>query len=129
MLPLVARKVLVRLLVILPELFDDVLTDIAVLLFDLARDLQLVFGRYVRHLSAFTHEVQHELGDVATCDGDVLDGTSNDVPLRAGNDMSNTITGVNDSTRKRAVCDAVRGPRRSESEDRLYGNVQALDVE
>ena len=87
MLSLVPRKVLVRLLVVLPELLHDVLAHVAVLLLNLARDLELVLGRHVRHLAALAHGVEHELGDVAPGDGDVLDRTLNQVsgtPPRGG---------------------------------------------
>ena len=87
MLALVPREVLVRLLVVFPELLHDVLAHVAVLLLDLARDLELVLGRHVRHLAALAHEVKHELGDVAPGDGDVLDRTLNQVsgtPPRGG---------------------------------------------
>ena len=73
MLALVPREELVRLLVVLPELLHDVLADVAVLLLDPAGDLELVLGRNARHLAALAHQVEHELGDVAAGDGDVLD--------------------------------------------------------
>ena len=128
-LSLITFKELVWFDVILPELFDNVLADIAVLLFNLARDLQLIFGRYICHLSPFTHEVQHELGDVATCDGDVLDGTSNDVPLSAGNDMSDSIAGINDSARQGPISDSIGRPRRSQSKNSLNSDIETFDIE
>ena len=99
MLSLVPRKVLVRLLVVLPELLHDVLAHVAVLLLDLACDLELVLGRHVRHLAALAHEVKHELGDVAPCDGNVLDRAPDHVPLRTGDDVRDTVAGVEHDTR------------------------------
>ena len=129
MFSIVPRKVLIRLLVILPELLHDVLAHIAVLLLDLPGDLQLVFRRDIGHLSALTHEVEHELGDITTGDGDVLDGTPNNITLRAGNDVGNTVSGVDDGTRERAVGDTVGRPRGGKSKDSLNGDVETLDVE
>ena len=106
-LTLVPRKVLVRLLVVLPELLHDILADITVLLLDLPRNLQLVLGRDIRHLTTLPHQVEHKLGNVAASDGDVLDRAADDVPLRTGNDVSNTITRVDDCASERAVGDTV----------------------
>mgnify|MGYP006876477989 CR=1 FL=1 len=36
-------------------------------------------------LSSITQELLNEVGDVSTGDGDVLDGRSDDIPLRDGN--------------------------------------------
>ena len=129
MLSLVPRKVLVRLLVVLPELLHDILAHVAVLLLDLARNLKLVLGRHVRHLAALAHEVEHELGDVAPGDGDVFDRAADHVPLRAGDDVRDTVAGVDDGAGERAVSHAVRGPGCGEREDGLDGDVEALDVE
>ena len=129
MLALVPREELVRLLVVLPEFLHDVLAHVAVLFLDLARDLELVLGRHVRHLSALAHEVEHELRDVAPGDGDVLDRAADDVPLCAGNDVRDTIARVNDGAGERAVRHAVRGPGCGEREDGLDGDIEALDVE
>lgn len=129
MLALVPREELVWLLVVLPELLHDVLADVAVLFLDLARDLELVLGRHVRHLAALAHEVEHELRDVAPGDGDVLDRAADDVPLCAGDDVRDTIARVNDGAGERAVRDTVRGPRGREREHGLHGDVEALDVE
>ena len=129
MLALVPCKVLVRLLVILPELLHDVLAHVAVLLLDLPRDLELVLGGHVRHLAALAHEVEHELGDVAPGDGDVLDRAPDNVPLCTGDDVRDTVAGVDDGASERAVCHAVRGPGGGEREDGLDGDVEALDVE
>ena len=38
------------------------------------------------------HEVEHELRDITSSDGDVLDGTADDVPLRAGDHVSDAVT-------------------------------------
>ena len=111
-LSLVPREVLVRLLVVLPELLHDVLADVAVLLLDLARHLELVFWWYVRHLASLAHEVQDELGDITTCDWDVLDSAPDDIALRTRNDVCDTITRVDNGSSECAVGNTVRGPRR-----------------
>ncbi len=129
MLAVVPREELVRLLVVLAELLHDVLAHVAVLLLDLARDLELVLGRHVRHLAALAHEVEHELRDVAPGDGDVLDRAADDVPLRARDDVRDAVARVDDGAGERAVRDTIRGPRGGEREDGLHGDVEALDVE
>ena len=81
------------------------------------------------HLTAFAHEVQYELRDVATGDGDVLDRASDDIALSAGDDVRDTITRVDDRACQRPVRDAVRGPGRGEREHGLHGDVETLDIE
>lgn len=61
MLALISLKVLVGFRVIFPELFDDILARIAVVLLDLACDPQLIFWRDGSHFTTLTHQVQHEL--------------------------------------------------------------------
>lgn len=74
MLSFESLEVLVRFRIILPELLHDILTHIAVVLLHFTSDLQLILRRNSRHLAPLTQEVEHELGDVATGDGYVLDG-------------------------------------------------------
>ena len=95
-LALVARKELVRLLVVLPELFDDVLATVAVLLLDPACDLELVFGWDMRHFTALTHEVEHELGDITPGDRNMLDRGANHISFRTGDNVGDTVARIDD---------------------------------
>ncbi len=129
MFSLVALKVLVRILIILAELPNDILADVAVRLFDFTCHPQLVFWWHSRHLSTFSHEIEHKLGNIATGDGDVLDGAANNIPLRTGNDVGDTIARVDDRPSERAVGDTVGCPGGGKGKDSLDGDVEALDVE
>ena len=51
------------------------------------------------------------------------------VPLHAGDDVHDAITGVNDSAGERAVCNTVQRLGGSECEDGLNSDVELLDVE
>jgi len=128
-LSLIPLKVLVRLLVVLPELPDNVLTHITVVLLDFARDLELVFRRDRGHLPTLAHQVEDELGDVAASDGDVLDGASNNVSLGARNDMRDTISRVDDGSSEGPVGNAVGRPGGGKGEDGLNGDIETLDIE
>lgn len=87
------------------ELLDNIGADVAVLLLNLLGRLE----RRVR-LASITQQRLHEVGQVATCDGDRLDGGSNDVSLSDRDDVGNTVTRVNDRTGQRSVVDLGRGP-------------------
>ena len=58
----------------------------------------------------------------------MLDRTSNDIPLSARDNVSDTIARVNDGSCESTVCDLVGGPGGSESEHCLNGDVEALDI-
>jgi len=73
MLALEPRKVLERVHIVLPKFLNDVLAHVAVVLLDLSSDLELVLRRNARHLSTLSEQVEDELADVATGNGDVLD--------------------------------------------------------
>ncbi|KAI3480684.1 hypothetical protein L1887_57163 [Cichorium endivia] len=124
-----AFKVLVGVLVVAAELADDVLAHVRVVLLDLFGDAARVFGRDVGGLSALTQKLLDKVGDVATCDGDVLDGRADDVALCDGDDVGDAVARVDDGAGERAVGDLVGGPGCSEREDGLDGDVEALDVE
>jgi hypothetical protein len=66
---------------------------------------------------------------VTTGDGDVFDGTSNDVPFRARDDMCDTISRVDDSACERPVCCTVGCPGCGKGEHSLYSNVETLYIE
>lgn len=103
-------KILVRLRIIFPEFLDDILADITIILLDLSCDLQLLFRRYCRHLPALSHEVEHELRDIAASDWDMFDSTSDDVSFRARYNVRDTVAGVNDSTSECTIINLVGGP-------------------
>ena len=128
MLPVIPLKMLVRLCIILPKLPDDVLTHITVILLYLPCDLQLILRRDINGLSTLSHQVQYELRDIASSDGDVLDGAPNDVPFGARNNVCDTIPRVNDCSGEGAVSDSVGRPGCCEGEDGLNSYVQSLDI-
>ena len=148
-LALVHAKVLAGLLVVLRKLLDHVATDVAVVLLDLLGDAKRVLGRD-RVLSSVTKELLDERRDVATGDGDVLDRGSDDVALGLGtrtmsalapssrledaethdwDNVSDSVSRVNDGPGQRAVGDLGAAPARGEREDGLDGDVESLDVE
>ena len=51
---------------------------------------------YIHHFTSLTHEVEDELGDITSGDGDVLDGRANDIAFCDGDNVSDAITRVND---------------------------------
>ena len=103
-------EILVRLRIELPELLDDILTHVRIVLLDLPGDLQLVLGRHLRHLATLSHQVEYKLRNVSPGDRNVFDGAANHIALGAGNDMGHAVTRIDDSAGERAVGDAVRGP-------------------
>jgi hypothetical protein len=127
--PFVSLKVLVRLFIVLPELPNDVLADISVVLLDLARDLHLIFRRHGCHLSSLTHQVEHKLGEITTCDGDMLDRAANNVTFCDWNNVSYTISRIDDGSSETAVGDTVGRPGGSEGEHSLDGDIETLDIE
>ena len=124
----IALEVLVRLFIVFPEFPDDVLANVAVVLLDFPCDLHVLLRWNIGEFTALAQQVEHELRDVATGDGDVLDGAPDHVALRAGDDVRNTVAGVDNGARERAVGDAVGGPGGGEGEHGLDGDVEALDV-
>lgn len=106
------------------ELLDDIRADIAVRLLDLLGSLE----RGVR-LTAVTQEGLDEVCNIATGDWDRLDRGTDDVSLGHGNDMGNTVTGVDDSSGQRAVLHLGGGPGCGEGEDGLHGDVETGAVE
>ena len=107
MLPIIPLKMLIWLRIILPKLPDDILTHITVILLHLPCDLQLIFRRNVNGLPTLSHQVQYELRDITSSDGDVLDGAPNDVPFGARNNVRDTVSRVDDCSGERAVGDSV----------------------
>lgn len=107
-LPIKPLEILVWLRIILPELLHNVLTHIAEVLLHFPCNLQLILRRNIDSLSTLSHQVQYELGDVASGDGDVLNGTSDDVPFCTRDNVRDTVSGINDCASESAVCDSVR---------------------
>jgi hypothetical protein len=107
MLSIKSLKILVRLRIVLPELPDDILAHITIILLHFSGNLQLILRRYIDSLSTLSHQVQHKLRDIASGDWDVLDGTSNDVPLCTRDNVCDTIPGIDDCAGESAVGDSV----------------------
>ena len=128
MFTIISFKVLLRILIVLPKLPHNILAHIAIILLHLACNLQLVFRRHIHHFTALTHQVENELRNVTPCDGDVLDRTPDNVPLCAGDDMRDPVTGVDDGSGKRSIGGAAGDPRRCECEHGLDSNVKSFDV-
>ena len=126
---LVLDEVLVRFHVVLPVLLHDILADIAVRFLHPSSDLQLILGRDGRHLSSFSHQVQHELTDIPACDRNMLDRTSDDVPLSARDNVGDTIARINNSSSERTIRNLVGGPGGSKGEHCLDGDIETLDIE
>ena len=125
----VALEHIVRIRVVFPKFLNNILANITVVLLDLRRNLHLVLGWNNRHLSTLTHEVEHELRNVAASNWNVLDRAADNVALRAGDDVRYTITRVDDSACQGTVCDTIRGPRSGECKYGLDSDIQAFDVE
>jgi hypothetical protein len=115
--------------IILPELLDDILANVAVAFFDLAGDLELILRGHSRHLPPLSHEIQDELRDVTSGDWDMLDCTSDNVSLSTRDNVGNTIPGVYDCSGKGAIGNPVGRPRGSKGKYGLYSNVQPFNVE
>ena len=126
---LVPFKVLVRLLVVFSELSDDILAHITVVFLHFACNPQLVLRWNVGHFSSFSHQIKHELRDIAASDRDVFDRAANDVPLSARNNVGDTVARINDSSCECAIGNAIGGPGSGERKHRLDGDIQPLDVE
>ena len=107
---LIPLEVLVWLCVELPELLDNILTDIAIILLNLPSYFQVLLGRDIHHFPALAHEVEDKLCDIAASDRNMLDSTANDIALRAGNDVRDTISRVDDRSCQGAVRDAIGCP-------------------
>lgn len=129
MFPLKPFEVVVRIDIVLPKLSNDVLTDITVILLDLLRNLKLILRRDNNRLSALAKESLHETGDITTGDRNMLDCASNDITLRAGNNVRDTIARIDDCSRESAVGDFIGGPGCGQCEHGLDGDVETLDVE
>lgn len=128
-LPIKPLKILVWLRIVLSEFLHDILAYIAEVFLDFRCNLQLVLRRDVDSLSSFSQQIENELGDIAACDGDVLNRTADNVPFCAGNNVCDTVSRVNNGPSEGAVGDTVGGPRCGQRKDSLHCNVEAFDVE
>lgn len=115
--------------IILPELSNNVLANIRVIFLNLVGNPELIFRRDVSHLPSLSHQIEHELRDIASGYRDMLDGASNDIAFSARNNVGDTISGIDDGTREGAIGDTVGGPRRSKGKHGLYGDVKTFDIE
>jgi hypothetical protein len=126
---LVPFKVLVRLLIVFPELSDNILANVTVVLLHFACNPQLILRWNIGHFSSFSHQIKDELRDIAASDRDVFDRAADDVPLSARNNVGDTVARINDSSCECAIGNAIGGPGSSECKHRLDGDIQSLDVE
>ena len=76
---LILFKVLVTLLFVLFEFLDHIGANITVHLLDLLCYINGVFWRDIGF--SFAEELLHKVGDVSASDGNVLDGTADDIAL------------------------------------------------
>lgn len=112
MLAIVTFKVFQRFLVVFPKLSNDILANVAIVLLHLSCDLQLILRRDIHHFSALPHQVENELRNVATSNGDVFNRTSNDIAFGARDNMGDTVTRIDDCSSEGTICNSVRRPRR-----------------
>jgi hypothetical protein len=89
----------------------------------------LILGRDGRHLSWFSHKVQHELTDIPASDRNMFDRTSDDIPFGARNNVGDTIARIDNGSGKRTIRNLVGGPGGSEGEHCLDGDIETLDIE
>ena len=108
MLAIEPLEIFVRLRIVLPKFFDYILAYIRMILLDFPSNLKLIFRWHLRHLSTLSHQIEYELRDVSSGNGDVLDGAADDVSLRTRNNVGDTVTRIDNGTRERAVGDAIR---------------------
>ena len=106
MLAIILLKVLVRFHIVLPELFDKILTHIRIVFLYFPGDLKLILGQYLRHLSTLSYQVEYELRDVSPSNRNVFDGDH--IVLTAGNHMGHAVARVNDRARWFEDHDAAR---------------------
>lgn len=147
MLTLVSLEIGRRVGVVLAELFNNVLADVAVVLLDSTSDNHLIFRRDDGRLPAFSEKVLHKLTDITPSNRDMLDSRSDYVSfgLRGDdlikitsivvqyvaynrNDVGHTISRVNDGSSESSIRHLVRRPRRSKGEDGLNRDIQTSDI-
>lgn len=114
----------VRLSVVPGKLLDNVWRDVAEFFLDSFGSLEGAVG-----LATITQERLYKVGNVTTGDWDGFDGRADDVTLCDGDDVSDTLTTVDNGTGERAVLDLGAGPGSGESKDGLDSNVETGDVE
>lgn len=74
-------EVIIGVHIVLPELFDNILADIAVVFFDGTGNDHLIFWWDDGRLSSFSEKVLHEGADIASSNWNVLDGRSDNIAL------------------------------------------------
>jgi len=106
------------------ELLDDVRAHVAVLLLDL-------LGRLERRvwLATVSEKRLDEVGDIAASNRNRLDRRTDYVALSHRDNVSNTVTRIDNCARQGPVLDFGRGPRRRQRQHGLYGNVETCAVE
>lgn len=82
------------------EFLHDIGANVTVFFFNLLGCLEGAVG-----LSPVSEQRLYEVGDVSAGDGDRLDGGTDDVTFGDGNDVRDTVTGVDDGTGQRPIRD------------------------
>lgn len=126
---LVLHDVLGGLLIVLGVFLDDVGADVGVHLLHATSEVErLIRGHGLATGAELLHD---EVGDGTTGEGDVLDARADYVTGDDGNDVSDTITGVNDSTSDfRGGTAGFAGEHGgTESKHSLDSDVETRDVE
>ena len=119
---------LVRLGIELGELLDHIRADVTVGFLDSLGNLEGLSGRNVTSLT-LSHELLDEAGDITTSNGDVLDATTDDVTISDRDDVSDTITRINDGSGQGSLCDLLGSPGGSQSKNSLHSNVETGHIE
>lgn len=114
----------VGLAVVAGKFLDNVGAHVAVFLLDLLCGLQAAVG-----LATVTKQALHEVGDVSTGNGYTLNGGTDDVAFRDGDNMGHTVTGVDDSSGQGSVGHFRGRPGCSQRKDGLDGDVETSAVE
>lgn len=120
------------LLIILSIFLHEVFADISVFLLDSPGDLKRILTRH--GLLSITELTKHELSDVPTSERNVLDTATNDEAVSNGEDVRNTISGVDDHTREIMLAQIVArtlwsGDLRVKREDGLHTNKESFYAE
>lgn len=120
---------LIGISVILGELLSNIRADIAVLLLNTLGDLKRLRGR--NDLTTLTMKSLDESRDITTSKRDVLDGRSDDITFSDGDDVSNSISRIDNSTSQGALS-LLGGPGSGQGQDGLHsdvetGNTQSLE--
>jgi len=113
--------------IVLGELLGDIGANVRVKLLDALCHLERLCRRDA--LITLTEELLNEGSDITTSKRDVLDARTDNVTLSNRDNVSHTITTVDNSTSKGTILNLLLGPRGSKSKHGLHGDVKTGDVE